>query len=354
MEKKNKSEPIPRHYYVSVSDRVFDPNTVFYPETPDSGCEIDQSYKDAGTVYIGELTKKQSVLFWKEFRKLYKGPYVIGFYYDESYPPEEPAAKVSLNNDEFLIDDQKRALDIAVPLANSVRDAYGCGSKNIALRNKPVRKPTNKPRQPKNSPQTRKRTSKYENAVENYLLHLVDAVNKGDISPKSIENLTSGKVAEILHKNNEFITYKKKGTENKASIGSIHQGVRRSKAWRSRNNMLKQADGSRPPGLKEAYGDWKDTDTELPNGVSKVDCGREVYEEPVEEFLQILRNKFLIGKISSEEYGSTVAKLTLKAVAMWIKDNIPTFKDKGVETIEKGVKYCKAWINRGEILNVET
>ena len=88
--------------------------------------------------------------------------------------------------------------------------------------------------------------------------------------------------------------------------------------------------------------------------MSKVDSGREVYEEPVEEFLQILHNKFLNETITFESYCSIVAKLSTKIVATWIKDNNPTFKGKSIETIENGVKNCMAWINRDEILNVET
>lgn len=76
---KPSSKPKPSHYYVSVSDRVWDPETVVYPETADSGCEIDQKYDEAGAVYVGELTKKQSDILQSTFIKFYKGQYVAGF-----------------------------------------------------------------------------------------------------------------------------------------------------------------------------------------------------------------------------------------------------------------------------------
>ena len=133
-EPESEPEPTPseRHYYVSVSDRVWDPETVIYFETPKSVCEIDQTYEEAGQVYIGELTKKQSVILQTEFGKLYKGQYVVGFEWDETYPPENLTSRVLLNNYALLTDDQKKVLDIALHLANSIRKEDGCGSKNIA------------------------------------------------------------------------------------------------------------------------------------------------------------------------------------------------------------------------------
>ncbi len=125
-----------RHYYVTVSDRAWDPETVFYPETSDMACEIDQKYEDAGAVYIGELTKKQLVIFEEEFKKLYKGQYVVGFGWEDTYPPENLSSRIRLNHYAVLSDDQKRVLDIAAHLANSIRNEDGCGNKNVVIQSK--------------------------------------------------------------------------------------------------------------------------------------------------------------------------------------------------------------------------
>ena len=121
---------MPRHYYVTVSDREFDPETVFYPATAHTECEIDEKYESAGAVYVGKLTKGQCAILQEEFYKLYKGKYVVGFGSDETYPPENLTSKVLLDNYAFLVDDQKRVLDIASHLAKSIRDASGRKRKN--------------------------------------------------------------------------------------------------------------------------------------------------------------------------------------------------------------------------------
>ena len=215
------------HVYVSVSDRVFDPDTIIYPTTSDSGCECDQRYEDAGAVYVGELTNKQYALFGKELGKLYKGQYVVGYWCEESYPPEKPAVKVLLNNYDFLTDDQKRALDIAVHIANNVRNAYGCGNRNIALRNKSARQQTTKPEKPKDkSPQTRNRSSKYEELVRVYLEHLVAAVLEGKKDQKEMAELTAMDVAKAI-----------KGAF-KAKITSVEERVRKTEAWKNRDKTF--------------------------------------------------------------------------------------------------------------------
>jgi len=213
------------HVYVSVTDQVPDPSRFFYSE--DSGWEPDDEYdyEDAGAVYIGELTKKQYSIFQKEFRKLYKGQYGVGFWWEESYPPENLTSKVLLKNYELLTDNQKRALDIALHLANSIREADGCESRNVTThcpkqRAKKTEKPIDKP------PQKRKRESKYEELVRMYLEQLVDEVREGNKPQKDVQDLTPLVIAK--HIKSTF----------KAKIQSVEQRVRKTKAWKNREKTF--------------------------------------------------------------------------------------------------------------------
>ena len=164
-------------YYVSVSDRIRDP-TVFYPENVYSVWEIDQRYEDARAVYVGELTKKQSGILQREFHKLYKGPYVVGFSWDETYPPEDLESRVRLRNYARLSDEQKKALDLAFHLANSIRTEDGCESKNIKSNGKNTNKSSLQPtlKSKSETKQTRNRTSKYEVFVQAHLDQLTESV----------------------------------------------------------------------------------------------------------------------------------------------------------------------------------
>ena len=124
----------PEGWYVSVSDIPIDDVQAW----EDGGVE----YHEAGAVYIGELTHMQYTVFQKEFSKAYKGQYVVSYRCKMQLSKEdELALQVWLGNYDYLSDEQREVLNIAVRVTNQVRTADGCGDRNIA---EPVRKKTKK------------------------------------------------------------------------------------------------------------------------------------------------------------------------------------------------------------------
>jgi len=200
----------------------------------------------------------------------------------------------------------------------------------------------------------KKRGSKFEDAADEYLRNLVDAVKRGEQTQAFALNLSSWDIAEVLIKKDKFKKYKKHGVEHNTELLSVNEGVRRSEAWETWQKQKKALiGGTRPPSLEETYDKRTHPDTKLPHGVHAVDCDREEYEAPVEEFLQALHNQFLCEKITQAKYLSIVAELTTEAVAAWIKKNKPAFKGRSIVTISDGVRDSTAWINRAKILNVD-
>lgn len=201
------------------------------------------------------------------------------------------------------------------------------------------------------------RESKYEDAVENYLRNLVDAVNRGEKPQAFAINLSSRDIAEALHKTKQF-KYIRKGVEFETKIESIEDKVRRTDAWKKWQKQGKQEflSGVEPPRLDAVYDQREfDPSTGLPDGVDKVDRNEE-YDAPVEDFLRALHNKVLTKKMTHEKYCATVSTLTPEVIAKRIKTqgNYPAFEKRSISTISTGVEYSTAWINRMEILDVES
>ena len=213
-----------------------------------------------------------------------------------------------------------------------------------ATDSEPKSKPRSKPT--KSGEERKQRLKKYEDAVTDRLNKLKDGVLQSVItSEKMEEELTTGKFAEHFKKYDSRF--------KKSEINSIIDRVRRSAAWKNRMGILKEVYGNRPPNLVEAYGEQAyDKDTGDLN-VSVVDTKREEYEDLVEAYLRDLQRKVLSGEITSEKFCSDVAELTSKAIAEWIKEKGPAFKDRSLKSIENDVKKSYAWINREEILDTE-
>ena len=207
-------------------------------------------------------------------------------------------------------------------------------------------------RKPKPQKTRKPRRLKYEDAVENYLHDLVRAVRMDDTIPEFATNLSYRNVAAVLHTRDEFKTYKKNGEILETLISSVENGVRHSKAWQNRFEILQQINGIKPPSLGEVYDKRTHTDTVLPPGVNEVDCHEE-YEDPVEEYLRALHKNCLFERITPEQYCAQTTELTPKTVAKWLKENKTAFEKRSIATIENGVQCSMAWINREEILNVE-
>jgi hypothetical protein len=281
---------------------------------------------------------------------LYKGQYGVGFRWEETYPPENLTSKVLLKNYDFLTDDQKKALDIALHLANSIREADGCESEDILDKHPTEPKAKNTIEtalQPAKTlkKQRKQRRSKYEDAVLERLHNIVEGVNKGYVSSEEFEDFSTVKsIAKYLQDNdNRF---------RKTKIESIEQYVGRSDAWKKRQEILKLCYGTMPPLLDEVYDKRTFTDTRLPDGVNDVDCSRKEYEAPVEDYLASLKHNVLLGKNTREAYISIVTNLTPNKIAQSLKEK-EQFTDRNIETIEKGVQYSDAWRNREEILETK-
>ena len=89
-------------------------------------------------------------------------------------------------------------------------------------------KPKNETAQPKK--RRRIRVKKYEVPVAEYLINLREEVLVGIVPSAKVANLTAMDIAECLAKKDEFKNLK---------IDSIEQKVRRSEAWRNRNETFK-------------------------------------------------------------------------------------------------------------------
>ena len=89
-------------------------------------------YNNVGAADIGELTYAQFRLCKDEFYNLYNGWYLAHFV-PQVWLPNNMAMslKVLIGNYNILSTEQRKILDIAVHTANNVRNAYGCGHKNI-------------------------------------------------------------------------------------------------------------------------------------------------------------------------------------------------------------------------------
>ena len=134
--------PSPQHCYVYVFGEKC--SSAEISDLAPTDCIYDIGENEiVGAAYIGKLTETQLYIHVaREFSKLYKGGYPVVFHPQKILPSElfllgaeaTLSLKVLLGNYKILTDDQKKALEIAVHVANSVRDADGCGSKNITFK----------------------------------------------------------------------------------------------------------------------------------------------------------------------------------------------------------------------------
>ena len=197
----------------------------------------------------------------------------------------------------------------------------------------------------KSRPPKKKRNSypkKYEDAVEERLKELEDAYDGGDISYGSLEFESKPESIAL------YLKIKKVKFKN-ASPPSIAYGVSHSEAIKSRKGMLEQKRGTMPPRVDEVYDQRTRSDSGEYCGVSKIDNRRQIYEEPVKQYLKNLLYRVLFGRITQDKYDLIVKELTPEQVAKKLKKQ---FKDKSIETIKNGVAGSDAWINRLQILSV--
>ena len=190
-----------------------------------------------------------------------------------------------------------------------------------------------KPRKP--------RLSKYDVAVKHRITEIVDEVNRGDRSAKFAENLSPKDIAEYLQDKEGF---------KKTKIENIEDRVGRCKEWKKRKETLQPIYGDMPLNPKDVFDTWTNPDTGHLDGLNNVE-NREMYEAVVEEYLQNLRNKMLLQKITYETYRTEVSELSPAVVAEWIKQTKPAFKNKDTESIKKEVKHSVAWINKMQTLD---
>lgn len=93
-----------------------------------------------GAVDIGVLSIKQSMIVFRQYKrepKIRKLGYVANLAKRQSIPPHRKTELKLLQSDKLAIDRQE-ALAILVHIANEVRTASGCESKNIATHETPL------------------------------------------------------------------------------------------------------------------------------------------------------------------------------------------------------------------------
>ena len=113
------------HFYVTVSNLK-----VSYVRDREEF--VLDEHEWVGAVYIGELTREQHGFFERKFHAMYSGRYVADI--QSRWPlPEHACSELKRLKEAHAIlkGDQKKALDIALNLANQIRTADGCGDKNI-------------------------------------------------------------------------------------------------------------------------------------------------------------------------------------------------------------------------------
>ena len=126
--------PEAQMFYAGASER-------FYAFLVDSEESV---YVDdwVGAVDIGELSRSQYIIFKKKFSQAYTGK-GIGFHCQQPLSSNtERSLKIALNNYRFLTGDQKQALDVAIRVADQVRDAENCEDKNGTMDASAVMEPT--------------------------------------------------------------------------------------------------------------------------------------------------------------------------------------------------------------------
>ena len=218
----------PEGWYVSVSDIPIDDVQAW----EDGGVE----YHEAGAVYIGELTHVQYTVFQKEFSKAYKGQYVVSYRCKMQLSKEdELALRMWLGNYDYLSDEQREVLDIAVRVANQVRAADGCKGKNV-----PLPQNTRKKKKRQDSPEKNRQpgVSKYEYVVQSIIEDNISKVVKGEAKPLLQKDI----VSKIKKEWKDF--------EN-LELDSIRKGVGKTLAWKNSKQALNEA--WRSEGLGESY-----------------------------------------------------------------------------------------------------
>ena len=240
---------------------------------------------------------------------------------------------------------------------------------------------------PKKSKKTRKkRGSIYEHDVDVILNELVDSVlRRDDVSyvfrmnddsddKNKVDNtLSQADVLDITATAANFAKYLKenydkfKNAEPKNIANAL---TNRSNAWKNKKKTLDRMYGEKPPGLKDVCGgrvnDNAGTDeshgaragTRQPHtlsvdGYNIDEDNRMECEDAVEQYLRACQFKMLNGEITPEQYRLDCAKMTPKSVAMWIRENVPEYKDKNLEKLTNGVKYSDKFRNKGYFLDDE-
>jgi hypothetical protein len=222
----------PECFYVTVSD-LKKPHWL----------EVDESDWEqivwVGAVDIGELTRSQHALFGTQFYATYdtaqEERYVTGIRWRQPLSAEmELELKVLLGKRNFLKDEQKNALDLAEKLANLVREADGCGDKNIVAKKRGKKGEGQK----KNIEDgAREQNLKYEVPVQSII----------DIN---IQKVVSGEANQLMQK--EIVSQLKKWEQfTETTDSAITRGVRRTQAWKNYKTDLSKA--RRDAGMGKTY-----------------------------------------------------------------------------------------------------
>ena len=208
-------------FYVTISELVEGDNL-------EDGCEC------LGAVDIGELTRLQYAIFRQGFSKIYRGQSVVGFQShrtpsnvdDTQSRADAMSLAVVLDNYDFLTDDQRKALDTALRIANQVRTADGCGHKNI-VRQKWKKKDENADNPAGEGSTGGVGSKKYEDAVQSII----------DIN---VPEVVAGKAEPLLQK--DIVSKLKNEWDNFKgdNVSTITKGVSRTLAWKNYDEYLQE------------------------------------------------------------------------------------------------------------------
>jgi len=220
------------HFIVCISDLVAEANW----ESADRGdgeepdWEILDVANSVGAIRIGELTRQQYIVFRHEFGKACRGRrYIFGFRCEQPLASDaKMSLEVMLDKHDFLTDEQKKILDIALHIANTIRMADGCGDKNI-VRQKQRKKGENEDGSAGGETETSK--SKYRDFVRALVgQRIEDIVEERETKFHQIKEIIS-----MLKKSDVF------DGGDVPPDSAIRRGIGRVPEWKTRKKALAEA-----------------------------------------------------------------------------------------------------------------